>query len=92
MNKLLLSTLAIVGLFSSAVPAPCQRPTPQIDVTGTGEIRVAPNEVDLSAGVETRDAQLSVATHQNDERVAMALAFLRQAGVPDKDIQTDAIE
>lgn len=55
-------------------------------------MRVAPDEVDISAGVETRDAQLDTATRQNDERVASVLAFLKKAGVPDKDIQSDAIQ
>lgn len=64
---------------------------PQINVSGSAEIKVAPDEIHISAGVETRDADLNVATRQNDEQMAKALAFLKQAGVADKNIQTDFI-
>ena len=75
-----------------AAPAQNQQPPPQVNVAGTAEVKVAPNEVDISAGVKTRDAQLDTATRQNDERMASALDFLRTAGVPEKDIQTDSIQ
>jgi uncharacterized protein YggE len=91
MKTKMLSALALVALCCSTARAQYQ-PPPQVNVTGTAEIKVAPDEVDISAGVETRDAQLDVARHQNDERVASALAFLRKSGVPDKHVQTDSIE
>jgi len=88
----ILVAVAFIVLSFSAAHAQFQQPPPQVSVSGAAEVKVAPDEVDISAGVETRDAQLDVATHQNDERVASALAFLKQAGVPDKDVQTDSIE
>lgn len=84
--------ITVVGLSIATAPAQCQQPPPQVNVSGTAEIKVAPDEVDISAGVETRDVQLNTATHQNDEHMASALAFLRSAGVPEKDIQTDSMQ
>jgi uncharacterized protein YggE len=92
MKKPLQLALAIVALSFTAAQAQYQQPPPQINVSGSAEIKVAPDKVCISAGVETRDAQLDVARRQNDERVASALAFLKNAGVPDKDVQTDSIE
>jgi uncharacterized protein YggE len=92
MHKHILCSLAFTGLLSSVAAAQYQQPPPQVNVSGTAEVKVAPDEVDISAGVETRDAQLDVATRQNDERVANALAFLKQVGVPDKNVQTDSIQ
>jgi len=63
----------------------------QINVSGSAEVKVAPDEIRLSVGVETRDENLDVARQQNDERIACALAFLKGAGVKEKDVQTDFI-
>jgi uncharacterized protein len=67
-----------------------QQPS-QINVSGSAEVKVAPDEIRLSVGVETRDQNLDAARQQNDERIARALAFLKDAGVKDKDVQTDFI-
>jgi len=64
---------------------------PQINVSGSAEVKVAPDEVDLKVGVETRDEHLEVAKRNNDERVSAALEFLKRNGVKDKDVQTDYI-
>ena len=83
----LLPMLALLAL--PLTPAFSQ--TPQISVSGSAEVKVAPDEVRLSVGVETRDADLNIAKSQHDERIASALKFLRASGVPDKDVQTDFI-
>src|SRR5208282_5170374 len=83
----LLPTLALLAL--PLTPAFSQ--TPQISVSGSAEVKVAPDEVRLSVGVETRDADLNIAKSQHDERIASALKFLKASGVPDKDVQTDFI-
>lgn len=63
----------------------------QINVSGTADVKVAPDQVDIRVGVETRNENLNEATTTRDERVKRALQFLKSAGVPDKDIQTDFI-
>jgi uncharacterized protein YggE len=88
-----LQTILALGLavmpFASAFAQ--YEPKPQISVTGSAEIKVAPDEINISVGVETRDADLNVATRQNDERMARALAFLKSVDVPDKYVKTDYI-
>jgi uncharacterized protein YggE len=88
MNVLL--TAGLLGL--SLAPAQAQwrsdSSPPQINVSGSAEVKVAPDEVDLNVGVETRDADLQLAQRKNDEQVAASLAFLKKQGLPDKDIQT----
>jgi len=85
MNKIMNTrVLLAIGLLAlSLAPAQAQ---PQINVTGTAEVKVAPDEVDLSVGVESRDPNLNVA-----KRVSAALAFLKHSGIKDQDIQTDYI-
>lgn len=71
----------------SQMPAP----PPMISVTGSSEVKVAPDEIDLRVGVETRSEKLDDAKRDNDERVEKALAFLEASGVEKKDVQTDFI-
>jgi uncharacterized protein YggE len=93
-NNTMKTKFTFIILFASltAALAQSQQPPPQISVSGSAEVKVAPDEVWVSAGVETRDAQLDVATMQNNERVATSLTFLKSAGVPNKDVQTDSIQ
>jgi len=83
--------LALTVLALSALPAFSQQEPPLISVSGSAEVKVAPDEIYLRLGVETRDAILDMAKKQNDERVSKALAFLKSKGVADKDVQTDFI-
>jgi uncharacterized protein YggE len=69
-----------------------QAPKPSISVSGTAEIRVAPDEVNMRLAVETRDPKLDEAVKQNDVKTAAVLKFLKEAGVLDKDVQTDYVE
>jgi uncharacterized protein len=91
MKTRFLFVLAMATLpFTSAFPQMMTQP-PQINVSGSAEVKVVPDEIRLSVGVETRDQVLEVARRQNDERIASALVFLKGAGVKDKDVQTDFI-
>ncbi len=62
-----------------------------ITVTGSAEVRVVPDEVVLTLGVETWDKVLSVAKNQNDERVKRIIAAATDQGIPAERIQTDFI-
>ena len=89
MNTRILLTIALTTLplrfaFSQVLPQ-----VPQISVSGSAEVKVAPDEIHLSVGVETRHENLEEAKRQNDERVSNALSFLKRSGVKDKDVQTD---
>ncbi len=60
-----------------------------ITVTGDADVRVAPDEVVLTLGVETWDEDLLAAKAQNDERVKAVIALAQNAGVEPRYIQTD---
>src|SRR5262245_22053645 len=86
--------LAAVVICSLAARALGQaaEPKPSIHVSGSAEIRVAPDEVNLRLAVETRNAQLDEAVKQNDMKTAAVLKFLKEAGIEAKDVQTDYVE
>jgi len=89
MKTRLMPTLAALAVSLS--PAYCQQPPPppMISVSGSAEVKVAPDEILLRVGVETRHENLHAAKKQNDERVGNALAFLKGSRVKGKDVQTD---
>ena len=84
-------TLLAFALCLATVRAQQTPPTPQITISGTAEVRVAPDEILINAGVEIRNENLDQARRQHDDRMKSVLAFLKDSGVPRKDVQTDFI-
>jgi uncharacterized protein YggE len=91
MNTRFLLAVALAALPLSPVIAQVAQQPPLISVSGSAEVKVAPDEIHLSVGVETRHENLAEAKRQNDDGVSRALAFLKKSGVPAKDVQTDYI-
>ncbi len=88
-RHLLLIGFTTIPLLSAR--AQLERPQPQINVSGSADVKVVPDEVYLNVAVETRNEVLDVAKRENDDRVSKALIFLKQNGVKEKDIQTDYV-
>jgi uncharacterized protein YggE len=91
----MMMTLAALALiFSLSAWTGNQLPSDEpgvITVTGEAEVRVVPDEVILTLGVETWDEDLIRAKSQNDERVKEVLAIAQTYGVESRYIQTDHI-
>ena len=65
-----------------------EKSTPRlITVTGDAEVRVSPDEVILTLGVETWDKDLGIAKKQNDARVEKVLALAKQYKIEPKQRQ-----
>jgi uncharacterized protein len=75
---------AVVGGANAAAPR-------VVTSTGDAEVRVAPDEVVITLGVQTQNAQLSVAKSSNDEAVRRVLERLQGFGIADDHIQTEYI-
>ena len=86
----LIGALAL-GLFVPSLTSLEKETTGSINVTGEAVVKVVPDEVVITLGVETMHASLDVAKRQNDERVKKVIAMARSFGVEDKHIQTDFI-
>jgi hypothetical protein len=93
MNVRILVLTIILALAGASARAQVtgSSPAKYISVSGTAEVKVTPDLVELSVGVETCDASLKNARKRNDEAIAGALKFLRLSGIADKYIQTDFI-
>jgi len=91
MKRNLIIAFVIVNFSLHSVLSQVAAPPPMISVSGSAEVKVAPDEIFLRVGVETRHENLESAKKQNDERVSKALAFLKASEVKGKDVQTDFI-
>jgi uncharacterized protein YggE len=78
--------LFVFSLYAHAAPL-----ENQIYVTSDAEIKVIPNQVVITLGVETRDAILAKARTANDNSVRAVLNAIKGFSVDPSDIQTDYI-
>jgi len=79
-----------IMISSSAIAADCPEPR-LITVTGDAEVRVAPDEVILTLGVETWDPNLEKAKSENDQRMQKILKVAKEFKIADDHVQTDHI-
>jgi uncharacterized protein YggE len=83
--------LFLVVLLGVSVLADDDNPR-LVTVTGDAEIRIEPEEVILTLGVETRHVELDSAKIENDKRVRKVIAFVKSLNIEPKHIKTDFIE
>jgi uncharacterized protein YggE len=62
-----------------------------IKVTGQSEIRVVPDEVILSLGIETWNKEVVSAKNENDKIIDQILGFVKSQGIDSKYCQTDVL-
>jgi len=74
-----------------AIAAQDTQPRATIDVQGSADVKVVPDQVFLVFGIETSDPDLTVAKAANDERSKNLLALTRELNIDPKYVQTDFI-
>jgi uncharacterized protein YggE len=89
--KKLFFLFASVALFSVQAFAQSAIEPPLITVTGQAEVRVAPDEVVFTLGVESVDKDMLAAKKRTDDSVKQVLALARQNNVKAEDVQTSYI-
>jgi uncharacterized protein len=80
--------LALLSLLAAAAHAQQQI----INVTGDAEIKVVPDQVVISLGVEVHARLFDESRHENDRRVRAVRAAVARLGLEEKDVQTDFIQ
>lgn len=81
---------AAIGLVS-LVAAAQEESRRTISVSGDAEVRVAPDEVILTLGIETSDMDLNTAKSENDRLASAVIGVAKQHGVEEKHLQTGHI-
>ena len=89
-SKLILALALLILPLTHAV-SQATLPPPQISLSGSAEVRVAPDEIMLNVAVETRAETLEPARVENDQKITACLAFLKESKLKEKDFKTDYI-
>jgi len=93
MKTMRVSGLIAILALTIACPLAAQRTEDRlITVSGEAEVRVVPDEVILTLGVQTSDHDLGIAKAENDRRVAAVLAAAEQHGVEREHLRTDYLQ
>ncbi|KQO26133.1 hypothetical protein ASF10_23535 [Flavobacterium sp. Leaf82] len=64
---------------------------PQINVNGEGKVKVAPDQVCISATVETKGNVAKDVKKQNDEKIDAVLKFIKKMNIPTADFKTKQV-
>ncbi len=83
--------LVVLGLTAWTQDSGELEETGQIAVTGEAEIRIVPDEVILTLGIETWDKNMEIAKGQNDAIVARVFALADDYGIAPEHVQTDYV-
>ena len=80
----------VIALFALASPQGAAPAPPRlITVSGSGEVRVPPDEIVLTLGVETSSRELDAARADNDRRVEAMLKAAQSRGIGSEHLKTD---
>jgi uncharacterized protein YggE len=80
---------AVVAVVLLAASARAEEAPPSIATNGESIVYVTPNEVIVSFGIETFDADLDKAKSLNDQRASKLVQAIKGLGIEAKYIQTD---
>ena len=91
MKAKLLTTIFILIVICSIQAQQTQMfdDRPKITVNGEAVVKVQPDEIIITFGIETWDKNIMVAKQENNEIMRKAVIVIKEAGIRDKDIQTD---
>ena len=62
---------------------------PKITVNGEAVVKVQPDQIIITFGIETWDKNVMAAKQENNEILKKAVVVIKESGIPDKHIQTD---
>jgi len=84
--------IALLAALQFPVLAADALPPPSIEVTGEGELKVAPDRVLIRLGIETFGPKLKIVQNEMAQRSQKLLAALKEQGVKSADIQSEMVQ
>jgi len=82
------SILILITLITTMLEAQEQKQIPQIVVSGEGKIKVVPDNVAISFGIENTGKDAAEVKRLNDETVDKVVKFIKKFGILSTDFQT----
>ena len=84
----MLATVAAAPAVAQVQPVQMMQPAPSLNLSASGEVKLAPDMATLTFGVVTEAASAAEAMQLNARRMTEVSAALRRAGIAERDIQT----
>ena len=91
--------ISLMGLLSGCAGSPAAEAQASINtdpstisVWGTGQTTAQPDHAVVTIGVESSATQASAALSQNNKQMQTTLDALQQAGIADRDLQTESVQ
>lgn len=91
MRNFRLLPLAFALPLAIAAPALAETEARHITVTGEGQVAAAPDMGLISLGVTVEAESAAAALAANTEEMARVLAFLKEEGIAERDVQTSGL-
>jgi uncharacterized protein YggE len=89
-TKLITTFLIVIAMCSiQAQQTQLFDDRPKITVNGEAVVKVQPDQIIITFGIETWDKNIMTAKQENNEIMKKAIVIIKESGIPDKDIQTD---
>lgn len=88
MKQIIIVSFLTVILISS-INAQQFEKQPVITVNGEAVVKVQPDQIIITFGIETWDTEIMFAKQKNNDIMKKALSVIKNSGIQDKDIQTD---
>ena len=83
--------LALVALAAQDVPGQQELVRPTVNVSGTAEVLVVPDQAEVRMTVRTLDLNLQLARSKNDEMVKQVFRIATDLRIDPSDVQTDIL-
>ena len=87
--KNLTLTILIILIALCTLRAQQYDDRPKIMVNGEAVVKVQPDQIIITFGIETWDKDIMLAKQKNNDIMQKALKVIKDTGIPDKDVQTD---
>src|SRR5690606_29258820 len=91
MKKLVYLVAIALSSYAATAQNFDNKPTPQINVSGEGKVKVIPDQAVIRFAVETRGEDAKAVKKKNDETLEKVLKFIRTQNLPKTDVQTQRV-
>lgn len=91
-----INKFSLLLVLANLLTLPCRGedkddPFPSISVSGSAEVRVAPDQVVLTSAISSRAKNLADAFAENEQKIGKVMTFLKTSGVTSENVRTEFI-
>ena len=83
--------ILVLTFVTTIMQAQENKLVPQVSVSGEGKVKVVPDEVVITVGVENTGKDAAEVKKKNDETVDLVMKTIKKRGIPVSDFQTQKV-